>query len=395
MRTIGVVTVGRSDYGIYLPILRRIQNDPELRLHLFVGGAHLSERHGFTLRAIEADGFSEIEQVPMLADSDAPEGIAQSIGQGVIGFSHAYARFAPDILVVLGDRFEMFSAAVAALPFNLPVAHIHGGEITKGAIDDALRHSMTKLSHLHFVSTQAYAERVIQLGEEPWRVILSGAPGLDNLDSIELLSRQRMEARLEMELSQPTLLVTFHPVTLEPDQARTQIRELLQAIEQSGLPAVFTLPNADTGGRQIQDEIAAFVKSHTASRLIDNLGTQAYFSLMKYAAAMVGNSSSGIIEAPSFALPVVNIGLRQEGRVRGKNVIDVPCTTSAILSGIRQALTTEFETSLSDSVNPYRQGNAAEIIVAHLKSVIIDAKLLVKSFYDIQDTPNTNLGRAV
>ena len=388
MRTIGVVTVGRSDYGIYLPILRQIQNDPELRLRLFVGGAHLSERHGLTIRAIEADGFSEIERVPMLAEADTPEGIAQSIGQGVIGFSQAYGRSRPDILLILGDRFEMFSAAVAALPFNLPVAHLHGGEITLGAIDDALRHAMTKLSHLHFVSTAEYARRVIQLGEAPWRVILSGAPGLDHLQTLEWLSRCQLEARLGMDLSQPTLLVTFHPVTLEPGQAQAQIGALLTALEACDLPAIFTLPNADSGGQAITAAIKTFVNRHPNCRLVDNLGTQAYFSLMKVAAAMVGNSSSGLVEAPSLGLPVVNIGLRQAGRVRGQNVIDVPCTPSAILAGIQQAVNLEFKTSLARSTNPYQQGNAAEIIVHHLKSVIIDQTLLIKSFHDLNSSLN-------
>ena len=218
MRTIGVVTVGRSDYGIYLPLLRKIREDPHLQLHLIVAGMHLSPEFGLTVKNIEADGFETNERVEMLMSSDTPGGIAKSMGLGTIGFAESYARFRPDILLVLGDRFEMHAAALAALPFKIPVAHIHGGEITEGAIDDALRHSITKLSHLHFVSTQEYAHRVLQLGEEPWRVIISGAPSLDNLHNIKLLEREQLETHTGLRLGGNPLLVTYHPVTLEYEQ---------------------------------------------------------------------------------------------------------------------------------------------------------------------------------
>jgi UDP-hydrolysing UDP-N-acetyl-D-glucosamine 2-epimerase len=382
MKTIGVVTVGRSDYGIYLPILQRIQQDPDLHLHLLVSGMHLEPRYGMTVQMIESDGYPIEDRIKMLNETDRPEDIAASIGQGVIGFSESYAHNRPDIIVVLGDRFEMYSAALAALPFNIPVAHIHGGELTKGAIDDALRHSMTKLSHLHFVSTEIYRRRVIQLGEEPWRVILSGAPGLDNLDSMTLLSREKLESQLEIDLSHQTLLVTFHPVTLEYSQAEVQIGEVLNAIERSKFPAVFTQPNADTGSGVITDKITSFVSIHQDSKLVNNLGPLRYFSLMKYVAAMVGNSSSGIVEAPEFKLPVVNIGLRQEGRVRGRNVIDVPCDSESILAGIRRAVSVGFKKSLERIKNPYKQDNASEIIVNKIKYVTIDKKLLIKTFHD-------------
>jgi UDP-hydrolysing UDP-N-acetyl-D-glucosamine 2-epimerase len=382
MRTVGIVTVGRSDYGFYIPILQRIQQDPDLRLYLLVSGMHLSPRYGMTVRMIESDGYPIGDRIEMLTGADQPEDIAASIGQGVIGFSKSYARYSPDILVVLGDRFEMYSAALAALPFKIPVAHIHGGELTRGAFDDALRHSMTKLSHLHFVSTETYAKRVIQLGEEPWRVIVSGAPSLDNLDSMTLLTREELEAQLGLDLSKPTLLVTFHPVTLEFDQIKAQIGEVLNAIEQSKYPAVFSLPNADTGGLIIADKITTFVSAHSNMRLVNNLGSLRYFSLMRYAAAMVGNSSSGIIEAPEFKLPVVNIGLRQEGRVRGNNVIDVPCDSQSILDGIRKAVSVDFIQGLEHIKNPYKQENTSETIVNKLKYVTIDNKLLIKTFHD-------------
>lgn len=384
MRTIGIVTVGRSDYGIYIPILKAIQNERDLCLKIFAGGMHLRPEHGLTVDRIARDGFEVTERVEMLTGSDSPLEIAQSIGRGVIGFSAALSRSAPDILVVLGDRFEMYSAALACLPLNIPVAHIHGGELTLGAIDDALRHSMTKLSHLHFVSTEAYAKRVIQLGEEPWRVTVSGAPGLDHLDSIKYLDRAALEKTLDIDLAKLTLLVTFHPVTLEYQQVEEQIDSVLLALEQSGCNILFTGPNADTGGSVISGKIKHYVGSRSQSKLIENLGTAIYFSLMRHVTAMVGNSSSGIIEAPSFHLPVVNVGSRQDGRLRAQNVIDVECSTPAILAGIQKAVDPSFKAGLQAMTDPYRQnGNAAKIIVRRLKDVVIDQRLMVKSFHDL------------
>jgi UDP-hydrolysing UDP-N-acetyl-D-glucosamine 2-epimerase len=386
MRTIGVVSVGRSDYGIYLPILKRIQSDQDLRLHIFAGGMHLSPVYGMTIRTIEADGFNVVEKIDILGDSDSPQDIATSIGRGVIGFSKAFNHFPPDIIVVLGDRFEMYSAALAALPFNIPVAHIHGGELTKGAIDDALRHSMTKLSHLHFVAAERYARRVIQLGEEPWRVTVSGAPGLDQLDVIAYQDRSVLEGRFGIDLSKPTLLVTFHPVTLEYQQVEAQIDAVLGAIQKSGYAVLFTSPNADTGGSLVLNKICQFVESHPNSQLINNLGTETYFSLMKYVSAMVGNSSSGIIEAPSFKLPVVNIGIRQDGRLRADNVIDVDCNEDAILDGIKRAGQPTFRKQIDNMANPYKQlGSASEIIVNRLKNIPLDTNLRVKTFYDLDE----------
>lgn len=386
MRTISFVSVGRSDYGIYLPILKRVQNDPDLTLNILAGGMHLRREYGMTVETIEADGFNMVDRIDMLSDSDTPRDVADSIGRGVIGFSKAFHRFRPEILVVLGDRFEMYSAALAALPFNIPVAHIHGGELTRGAIDDALRHSMTKLSHLHFVSTERYAKRVIQLGEEPWRVTVSGAPGLDHLDSITYQSKEALESRFGINLSKPVLLVTFHPVTLEYQQVEAQIDAVLGAIRKSGCAALFTSPNSDTGGSVVLNRICKYVEKHSNSQLVDNLGTETYFSLMRCVTAMVGNSSSGIIEAPSFRLPVVNVGIRQDGRLRADNVIDVECTEKAILEGIKRAIHPSFRGQISEMINPYRQqGSASEIIVNHLRETPLDERLLVKSFYDLHD----------
>ena len=385
MRTIGVVTVARSDYGIYLPLLRKIQEDPHLQLHLIVSGMHLSPEFGLTVEAIEFDGFEIGERVEMLLSSDTPRGIAKSMGLGTIGFAQAYARFRPDILVVLGDRFEMHAAALAALSFKIPVAHIHGGEITQGAIDDALRHSMTKLCHLHFVSTQEYARRVIRMGEEPWRVIVSGAPSLDNLRVIRFLAREELAARFNLRLDEtPFLLVTFHPVTLEYEQTEWQVTELLAALEACDLPVVFTMPNADTAGRIIAHKIEEFITTHPSAQAVDNLGTQGYFSAMALAAAMVGNSSSGIIEAASFDLPVVNTGSRQCGRVKGANVIDVGYQRTSILDGLQKALDPEFRAKLSGMSNPYEACVASEKIVEVMKHVQLDDELVMKRFHDVE-----------
>lgn len=382
MRTIGVVTVARSDYGIYLPVLRRIQADPDLRLRLYVGGMHLSPEFGLTVHQIERDGFEIVARVEMLLSSDSPEGIAKSTGLGVIGFAQALAAMPCDLLLVLGDRFDTFAAVVAALPFNLPIVHLHGGELTTGAIDDAIRHAITKMSHLHFVATQEYARRVIQMGEAPWRVTVSGAPALDNLHQIAFLSRDELANRYSFDLRPPFLLITYHSVTRIYEQTGAQMRALLTALDAVDARLVFTYPNADTSGRIIIAMIEQFVKARPHAQLAINLGTTGYFSMMRHAAAMVGNSSSGIIEAASFSLPVVNVGNRQDGRLRGSNVIDVDATETDITTGIRRALSPEFRASLTELVNPYGDGHAAERIVARLKTVELTSDLLIKRFED-------------
>ena len=382
MRTIGVVTVARSDYGIYLPVLRRIQESADLRLRLMVAGMHLSPEFGLTVQAIEKDGFEVAERIEMLLSSDTPEGIAKSMGLGTIGFAQAYAHCRPDILLVLGDRFEMHTAVLASLPFNIPVAHIHGGESTEGAIDEALRHSITKMSHLHFVAIEAYARRVIRMGEEPWRVVVSGAPGLDNLCGIPTLSRKELERQYGLDLGAPFLLVTYHPVTLENERTETQVQELLAALEEVNATTIFTYPNADMRSRVIIQAVQEFVARWHRARVVVNLGTHGYLSVMKHALAMVGNSSSGIIEAASFKLPVVDIGSRQRGRVREKNVIDVGYSREEILAGIEKAVSPQFRASLDDLVNPYGDGHAAERIVDRLAQVELDDHLLLKRFYE-------------
>lgn len=388
MRTIAVVTVARSDFGIYGSVLRAIQAEPALELKIFATGMHLAPEFGLTVDMIEREGFAVHERVESLLASDTPAAIAKSTGLGVIGFADVFARNRPDVLVVLGDRFDMYAAALAALPFKIPVAHLHGGEVTHGAIDEALRHSLTKLSHLHFVSTRDAAQRVIQLGEEPWRVTHSGAPALDAVESQPLLSRDELGARFGLKLDQAPLLVTFHPTTLQFERTAGQTTELLAAIEASGVPAVFTAPNADTAGRQVRGMIEAFVTRVPQAQFVENLGQQGYFSMMREACAMVGNSSSGIIEAASFGLPVVNIGERQGGRFRGSNVIDAGYGRDEVLAGIKRALAPQFRAEVKAMRNPYcaPERTAAALIVERLRDVALDDRLVIKRFHDVKLT---------
>lgn len=383
MRSVAVVTVARSDYGIYRPVLQAIRRSPSLALRLLVSGMHLAPEFGNSVEQIRADGFAPIEPVEMLLASDTPTGIATSIGLGVLGFAPLFARERPDLLLVLGDRFEMWAATIAALPFAIPIAHLHGGERTEGAMDEAIRHSITKQSHLHFVATEAYRQRVIQLGEAPWRVTVSGAPALDNLQQLPLLPREALEQALGIPLEPAPLLVTFHPATLEHEQAGAQLNALLGALEEVGLPVLFTYPNADTGGRAMIDAIERWVRPRPNAWAVATLGTQRYFSAMRHAAAMVGNSSSGIIEAASFELPVVNIGSRQQGRLRGANVRDVAPDREQIVAAIREATSPRFRAGLAGMVNPYGDGHAAARIVEVLESVPLDERLIQKRFHDL------------
>jgi UDP-hydrolysing UDP-N-acetyl-D-glucosamine 2-epimerase len=383
VRTIAVVTVGRSDYGIYLPVLRKIRQRAGLKLHLIVAGMHLSPAFGHTLDAIEADGFEIGDRVEISPLSDSPEAIAKSMGLGTIGYAEALERLRPDILLLLGDRFEMHAAAVAAVPLKIPIAHIHGGELTYGAIDDSLRHSITKLSHLHFVSTAEYGRRVAQMGEEAWRIVVSGAPSLDNLRDTKLLGGADFERRFGVPGGRDFLLVTYHPATLEAAPVEQNFQEVLSALEASESMILFTLANADSGGQVINRMIRDYVENHPKARLIENLGTQGYFSAMSLAAAMVGNSSSGIIEAASFHLPVVDIGTRQQGRTAGPNVLNSGNSRVGILRAIKKAQSAEFRRKIASASNLYGDGKASDRIVEKLESVQIDNNLLIKKFSDL------------
>ena len=382
-RTISVVTTARSDYGIYRPVLREILKRRELCLRLIVAADHLSARGGMTVREIEADGFPVSDRIPMQPASDTAAGIAGAMARGLAGFAKAYQTHRPDILLVLGDRFEMYTAVAAAMPFGIPVAHLHGGELTEGAMDNQFRHSISKMSHIHFAATTGSGRRLLQMGEESWRVTVTGAPSLDNLSEVSLMSRSRLESEAGMSLDPPPLLVTFHPVTLEPGKAECHTLELLAALDLAGLPVLFTYPNIDMESCVIIRAVRHFVKSHPACRLVKNLGTSRYFSMMKYAAAMVGNSSSGIIEAASFGLPVVNVGNRQLGRAHGRNVVDVPCDRTHIAKAISKVTSPAFRQKIKRLQNPYGNGHASVEIVRILLTIPLGHSLIAKRFNDL------------
>lgn len=382
-RSVTVVTGGRSDYGLLYPLLRRIEAEPTLKLHLWATGAHFAREFGHTVDEILADGFSIAERIDMLMASDTPEAVSKSIGIGVLGFAQAYARCRPDILVGLGDRCELFAAVQAALPFNVPVAHISGGEVTEGVIDESIRHALTKLSHLHFVATEVYARRVIQMGEEPWRVHISGETGLDNIATMDFMAKEELERRIGMPLCPNLLLVTFHPVRRDPARGVCQVESLLAALDEISFPTLFTYPNADAGCAPIIEAIERYVATHPTSRSARNLGRRAYCSLMRYASAVVGNSSSGIVEAASFELAAVNIGDRQRGRLSAENVVDCDDEKRSIVEAILKATSPKFGESLRGMKNPYGDGHACERIVSVLKDIPLGRKLIVKRFHDI------------
>ena len=380
-KRIGVVTVSRSDYGHLRPVLEALRRAPDLELLLLVAGMHLASEFGLTVRDIEADGFPISARVEMLGGGDTPEAVAAATGRGVAGFGEAFARLRPDVVVVLGDRFEMLAAAVAALPFALPVAHIHGGEVSEGAMDNQIRHAITKLAHLHFASAEPHARRIAAMGEEPWRIHTVGAPGLDRLATTEPLPRAALARELGLPEAGPWLLVTFHPVTLEYRDTAAHIDELLAALEKTDGFIVITYPNADTAGRLIIERIEEFAGRHPRRcRLAKSLGERLYLSLLRHADLMIGNSSSGLIEAPSFGLPVVNVGSRQRGRLRGANVIDVEPSREDILRGIEGAQALPFRVRARAAANPYGDGHAAPRIVEILRSVPIDVRLVQKRF---------------
>ncbi|MBF0343552.1 MAG: UDP-N-acetylglucosamine 2-epimerase (hydrolyzing) [Nitrospirae bacterium] len=394
MRKIAVVTATRAEYGLLFWIIKAINDDHALQLQLIVSGMHLSPEFGMTVDVIEQDGFKIDDKVYMLLSSDSESAIAISMGLGMIGFARTYERLDPDVLVVLGDRFDILSAVAASVPFRIPVAHIHGGESTEGAIDDPIRHAVTKMSHLHFTATDKYRNIVIQMGESPERVFVVGAPGLDNIYKLKLLDIESLYSELEIPENMKIGLLTYHPVTLEHNSADICFSEILKSLmDFKSIYWIFTLPNADTGGRSIIKMINDFILNsspHVYVKVFSSLGQLRYLSLLKHAVVMVGNSSSGLIEAPAFELPVVNIGNRQNGRIHADNVIDVSdCTYTAISEAIQKAVSDDFRISLKGLNNPYGQGNASIKIVEILKNVHLGESLIKKTFYKLpmQFTP--------
>jgi UDP-hydrolysing UDP-N-acetyl-D-glucosamine 2-epimerase len=384
-RKIAVVTGSRADYSISRSLLAYLA--PRSGLQILVTGQHLDPAAGETGKRVSEDGFSISASLPLPPGETSRLGMAFSLARGTEGFAKVLEEFRPDILVLVGDRYEMLSAGLAALALHVPCAHLHGGEITEGALDDSIRHSLTKLSHLHFVSYEGARNRVIQMGEEPWRVTLCGAPALDALRAQALLSRERLERALGLEAEEPFIVVSLHPTTNLPDLGRAEADATLQALSDAAprLPhrMIVTGSNLDPGGEERGLRLREFAEALPRASFISNLGSPGFFSALKWATALVGNSSSGILEAASFELPVVNIGLRQRGRFHAENVIDVSGSAREITDAIFRAVSPEFRASLVGLRNPYDRGEAASVIGQRLLEVAIDDTLRIKRFHEL------------
>ncbi len=382
-KKVTVFTGTRAEYGLLYWLLKDIQSDEELSLQLLVSGMHLSPEFGETYKQIEKDGFKIDEKIEILLSSDSAIGTAKSMGLGVLGFADALSRLSPDVLVILGDRFEALAAAQTAMILRIPVVHLHGGEITEGAYDDAIRHAITKLSYLHATSTEEYRQRVIQLGEAPERVFNVGAIGLDHLNRGTFMSVEELAASLKFPLQQPYLVVTYHPVTLADEEPTASFNALLEALDKyPDVQVILTYPNADDGGRKIIPLLEAYAAKQPERVLaIPSLGQVRYLSAIKHAAAVVGNSSSGIIEVPSLDVPTVNIGMRQKGRLSATSVLHCDATTSAIHAALEVAFSRSYKATNAPVHNPYGQGNASQQVISMLKNLKFTS---VKSFYDVR-----------
>ena len=383
-RKICVVTGSRAEYGLLFWLMKGIQKEPNLELQIIATGMHLSPEFGFTYKEIEKDGFHIDKKVEMLLSADTPSAISKSTGLAMIGFADAYADLKPDIVILLGDRFELFSAAFCAHVAKIPIAHISGGETTAGAFDEAIRHSITKMSWWHFVAADEYKRRVIQLGEDPKRVILVGGLGVDNIMKTPLLTKSELEKRIGFKFSTKNLLVTFHPVTLEKKTAKDQCIELLNALERlNNTKIIFTYPNADTDGRIIKKLIDLFTKKHAdTTAVFPSLGQLNYLSTLQYVDGLVGNSSSGLAEAPTFKIGTINIGDRQKGRLKAKSIIDCKSNQNSITEAIERLYSNEFQDELKTVQNPYGDGNATDKVLDILTKQPVP-KELKKEFIDI------------
>jgi len=383
-KTICVVTGSRAEYGLLYPLLKEIKREPCFKLQIAVTGTHLSAVYGLTYREILRDGFKIDGKIKIPLNNDTPEGVTKSLGIGVIGFAAAFKRLKPDCVILLGDRFEIYSAAVAAFLAKIPIAHLSGGELTQGAVDDALRHSITKMSFLHFTSTSEYRQRVIQLGEDPGRVFNVGALGIDNIRRTKLLSGNALEKELGFSFCGKVALVTFHPVTLENNTSQRQFNQVLSALDNfKELKIVFTKPNLDINGKIIIKLIDGYVKKNKGRAVaFSSLGRVKYLSLMKYACLMLGNSSSGIVEMPSFGKPTINVGDRQKGRITAKSVIQCAPNQECIKKALKKAFSEKFIRYCVKVRNPYDGGLASRKITTILKRELPKIKNLKKEFYD-------------
>lgn len=384
MKTICIVTGTRAEYGLLRWVMEGINESPTLNLQLVVTGMHLSPEFGLTVSDIKADGFCIDHCVEMLVSSDTPAGITKSMGLGLIGFADVMTSLQPDMLLVLGDRYEILAAATSAMIARIPIAHLHGGEATEGLIDEAIRHSITKMSHLHFVATDDYGRRVIQLGEKPESVFKVGGLGIDNIRNIKLLDRNDLEESLGFKFAARNLMITFHPVTLDSHSSEHQMDELLAALnELNDTHLIFTMPNADTDGRILFKKIEEFVSEHENSTVFTSLGQLRYLSCIAQVDAVVGNSSSGLAEVPSFKKATINIGDRQRGRIKASSVIDCSSERLAIMQAIIKVYSDEFQNKLKSVINPYGTGGASKSIVEILESIKLDG-IIKKTFHDIE-----------
>ena len=383
-RKICVITGTRAEYGLLYWLLKEIEADKELQLQVIVTGMHLSPEFGLTYKEIEKE-FKINKKIEMLLSSDTSVGISKSMGLAQISFAESYDELKPDIVIVLGDRYEIFSATSAAMIARIPIAHIHGGEKTEGLIDEPIRHSITKMSHLHFTATDEYKNRVIQLGEHPSRVFNVGGMGIENIKRLKLLTKEEFEKSIEFKLNIKNILVTFHPVTLENSTAKEQFQQLLDAIDElEDTNIIFTKANSDTDGRVINQMIDEYVtKNFQKSVQFTSLGQLRYLSALQYVDAVVGNSSSGLAEAPSFRIGTINIGDRQKGRIKASSVIDCEPNKDSILKSFEKLYSKEFQEILKTTINPYGDGYASKKIVEILKSVDLK-NILKKSFYDLR-----------
>ena len=387
MKRIGIMTGTRAEYGLLKSLMQEINKDNDLELYLIVSGMHLSPEFGMTYQEIEEDGFEINAKVEMLLSSDSPAGISKSIGLGVIGFADEFQRADLDMLILLGDRYEALSAAICAMVMRIPIAHLHGGELTEGAIDEGIRHSITKMSYLHFTSTEQYRNRVIQLGENPERVFYVGALGVENIKKINLMTKEELERSIHFEIDENTVIVTYHPVTLENNTVEEQFLNLLKVLDRNPkIRMIFTKANADTNGRIVNELIDKYAaqNSERACAFV-SLGQKRYLSALKYCRIVIGNSSSGIIEAPSFGKPIINIGDRQKGRICADSVINCGYTQQEIQRAMETALTEEFENKARNCRNPYEKENTAANIISVIKDYLLNDKIkLKKGFYDIK-----------
>ena len=379
-----VFTGTRAEYGLLKPLMEEIQKQPEFELQIVASCMHLSPEFGLTYQEIEKDGFKIDEKVEMLLSSDTPVGTVKSMGVGMIGYADALSRLKPDMVIVLGDRFEALAFAISSYILRIPIAHLYGGEITEGALDEGFRHSITKLSYLHFTSTEDYKKRIIQMGEFPDRVFNVGALGLDNIKKFKLLTKEEIEQKLGIKFNKYSFLITYHPETLSDSNPQKDFIEILKALESfEDTTLIFTKANADPNGRIINNMIEDFVNKKKNAYVFDSLGQLLYLSVMSHCDAVIGNSSSGIIEAPSLKVATINIGNRQKGRIKAGSIIDCEPINNKIVKAVKKAISPEFKKILQEVENPYGDGNSALRIVEILKR-FLPIKNISKKFYDLE-----------